>query len=418
MNFQKPKGTVDFYPFEMSQMTQVFSNLQNIAKNYGFQQVDTPALETLSLLTAKSGDEIEKQIFTLEKRSKEQLGLRFDLTVPVTRMFIDRQLDLPKPVKWFYTTKMWRYEAPQKGRLREFFQYGVELYGSKEASADAEIINLVIDSLKSFGLTDKDFFIKLNNRKLLEGIVSQFTDDKVIDVIKLIDKKDKISLKEFEKSLTDLGIKDTKKLITILDMSDKPKTVFTKLSKLNLNTLAQEGLDELKQIIPLTDENFIKIDLSCARGLAYYTGTVFECYDIEEKFRAIAGGGRYDNLVKLFGGRDTPAVGFAMGYSTLWLLLDDKMKLPGPDIYVDYYVAPVNEEVYSEALKIAQSLRSKNFMVNIDLTKRSLRKQFDFANSMGAKKVIIVGEKDLKNKQVTLRDMLSGKEEKVLINSL
>ena len=171
--YQRVKGGIDFYPKEKAIKEAIFRRLRKTAIRFNFQEIETPSFETLEILTARTGQEITEQIFVLEKRGNEQLGLRFDMTVPATRMFVTKQRELTKPIKWFYVTRMWRYEAPQKGRLREFYQYGCELFGSDSPKADAEVINLAIESLKNLKLTENDFFVKINNKKLILSISSE-----------------------------------------------------------------------------------------------------------------------------------------------------------------------------------------------------------------------------------------------------
>ena len=185
MKFQKPKGTTDYYPEEKSVQQRIFELFRETARRYNFKEIESPVFESLELLTKKEGDEIKEQIFVLTKRSKESLGLRFDLTVPAVRMFIEKQKVLPKPVKWFYVSRMWRYEQPQAGRDREFYQFSAEIFGSNKPEADAEIINLAIDSLLSLGLDEKDFIVKINNRKFIQSLLLNVVEkQKLGDVLK------------------------------------------------------------------------------------------------------------------------------------------------------------------------------------------------------------------------------------------
>lgn len=419
----KPTGTIDFYPEEMAIRKAIFRKLMAVAENYNFKQIETPAFENLNLLTQKEGEEIKQQIFTLEKRGEEEFGLRFDLTVPAARMFIEKQKELARPVKWFYLTRMWRYERPQKGRLREFYQFGTELFGSNKPEADAEVISLLIDSFQSLNLTEKDFFVKINNRKLMQGVLEEITNKKelVFKVIAIIDKKSKISDEEFENELkklklNKLQIEDIKNILDSTGKEDMNEIEYLeqylKGKKIKINSLAKEGFNELKEILTLLEnkKEFIKIDLSTARGLAYYTGTVFEAYDTFEHYRALAGGGRYDKMIEMFKGEPTPATGFGLGYATLTLLLKEKNLLPKIDTAPDYFIAIINEEVKQKAIDIAQKLRKDN-KVEIDLKQRNLGNQFKFANKIGAKKVIIVGPDEVKQGKVKVKDMESGEEE-------
>ena len=420
MSFQRIKGAEDFYPTEQAIREYIYSKLDEQAKKFGFQKVDMPVIETIKLLTAKSGEEIKQQIFVLEKKGAEELGLRFDLTVPMTRMFVAKQKELQKPVKWYSINKMWRYEAPQTGRQREFSQLSAELFGSDKPEADSQCINLIIACLESLGLTEKDFTIRINNRKLLEGLLLEVTSqEKLPEIVRIVDKSSKIGEVEFAQELKKIGL-DLQKIEVVKKIikCQGPPSILTTIKKeLNPNALATEGLTELENVLQFVDKKYITVDLSIARGLAYYTGNVYECFDKEGKYRALAGGGRYDELVQLLGGEQTPATGFAIGMETLRLLLETKGKLPMTELGPEYYIAPVNEKMLAKAMEIAAKLREKS-TVDIDLMRRKLVKQFEYANSLKAKKIIIVGEKDLQEGKVTIRDLATGKEEKKPINQL
>ena len=414
---QKPTGTIDFYPEDMAIRKAIFRKFMKTAENYNFKQIETPAFESLNLLTRKEGDEIKKQIFTLEKRGEEEFGLRFDITVPATRMFIEKQKELSMPVKWFYLTRMWRYERPQQGRLREFYQYGTELFGSSKPEADAEIISVLIDSFLALGLTKEDFFVKINNRKLLEGLLKDFIDKtKIFKVISIIDKKSKITDQQFKDELKKEGLKDEDiiKTKTIMEIKD-----IKEIEQYCNNELSKEGLEELNTILNLLKNKyeFLRIDLATARGLAYYTGIVFEAYDIDEKYRALAGGGRYDKMIEMFKGEPTPATGFGLGYATLSLLLKEKNLLPELNLSPDYFIVTIGDEVKEKAIEITNTLRKK-FKVEIDLMGKNVGKQFKYANKLKAKKVIIIGPDELKQNQVKVKDMSTRNEETVNISDL
>ncbi len=420
MEFQRIKGAEDYYPKEQAIRKEIALRLAQQARKYGFLEVDTPAIETIKLLTAKSGEEIKEQLFVFEKKGAEELGLRFDLTVPMTRMFVAKQKELQKPVKWFSVNKMWRYEAPQKGRLREFAQLSVELFGSDKPESDALCLNLLISCLTSLGLTGKDFTIKINNRKLLEGLLLEITSqEKLPAIVRIIDKSNKIGPVEFMEELKKTGMDLQKIEIVkkIIACKGGIKILNAIRKDLKPNAMAAEGLTELENTLKLVDNDYITVDLSIARGLAYYTGNVYECFDKEGKYRALAGGGRYDQLVQLFGGEATPATGFAIGMETLTLLLAEKGLLPKTSIGPDYYVAPVNEKMIEKAMEITAKLREK-YIVDIDLMRRKLSKQFEYADSIGAKKIVIVGDKDIKEEKVTIRELSTGKEEKISLNKL
>lgn len=412
---QPARGTEDFYPTEKAVELAIFEKLRRLALAWGYGEIESPAFEHLHLLERKTGPEIREQIFLLEKRGAEQLGLRFDMTVPAVRMFIARQKELPKPVRWFYADKMWRYEAPQKARAREFYQFGVELFGSAKPQADAELLELLAAAFAALGLGSDDVVIKINNRKLLIGLLDFVPAAKLEELLRLIDKSRRLSPGEFDRELARLGVGATRiKEILATRALDE-------LERGKLNELATEGLGELKAVFALLDSvtrAFVELDLSIARGLAYYTGTVYEAFDRQGRLRALAGGGRYDDLIELLGGSSTPASGWAIGYLPLTLFLAEKGLLPKPATGPDYLIAPVSELLWGEAQAIAGRLRAKGEVVAVDVSGRGLSGQLDYASAIGARKVIIVGSRELEQGFVTVRDMTSGREEKVKLTEL
>lgn len=267
--YQKPKGTVDFYPEEQAAKNAIFDSFRRVCWKYGFREVESPAIENFELIKAKSGEEIKEQMFMIEKKggSDERLALRAEFTPSLARMFIQKQKEMQKPVKWFACSRVWRYERPQAGRLREFYQMDAELYGSDSPSAVAEVINTAIDFLKSFGLTAKDFVVKLNNRKLLQGLLQEVVSKgQVEEAMRIVDRKSKVSDRDFSAMLKDVGVTN----IDAVDSIFKAKKI-EEVGKLPKNKLAEEGYEELKAVYGLLDRSCVRIDLSVARGLAYYT---------------------------------------------------------------------------------------------------------------------------------------------------
>ncbi len=413
MSFKKVKGAVDQYPEERAVQRKVFDLFRKAAEKYCFLEIDPPSMEAIGLLTRKSGDEVRSQIFTMDKKSSEELGLRFEFTASSARMFISKQKELTKPVKWYSIGKLWRYENPQAGRQREFYQFNAEIYGSGKPEADAEVINLAVDSLLSLGLKKKDFVVKVNNRKLLQGLLQEIVPEKKIkDVLRIIDKRSKIREDEFIQELGSLKIDygKTREILAIMKYS------FDDLKSLKMPDLACEGFDELKSVLQFLDDDVAEFDISTARGLAYYSGTVFEIFDRQGKFRALCGGGRYDGMIKLFGGLDTPATGFAIGYSTVSLLIQEKgvirQELQGPD----YFIAVIGRPG-RKVMDIIRKLRKKH-SVGIDLNQRNLGKQLSYANALSAKKLIVIGPDELKSGVVKVKDMKTGKEVKKKLSTL
>ncbi|MAF34791.1 histidine--tRNA ligase [Candidatus Woesearchaeota archaeon] len=412
-----PKGMKDYYPEEKAVREKMYATFKARAKAYGFQEVEMPVMETVENLTAKSGPDKKEQIFLLEKRSNEQLGLRFDLTIPMTRLFVAKQKELPKPVKWFCVDKNWRYEAPQKGRLREFYQFGVEVFGSESPRVDAEVINLVIDCMQAFGLTEKEVIMKVNSRKLLEGLLASYVSPKqMVDVIRAIDRAAGEDQETLKKELKGIGIENDE-VVKLAQIKGSMQEVASQIANCDITEEGKEELEKLKQACALLPKAWVEVDLGLARGLDYYTGIVFEAFDRAGELRALAGGGRYDALTSLLGGEDTPATGFGFGILPFSIYLEEKGLVPKTGFVIEYFVAPVDEAVVPEAFRITEKLRKK-FNVEVDLAGRKLSKQFEYAASIGAKKVIVVGSRDLEKGLVTVRDLAKGKEEQVKVEDL
>lgn len=394
------KGTTDFYPEDESVKQAVFNTLASTAKKFGFSPVTTPIIESFELLSKKQGDEIRSQIFTLEKKGDEDIAMRAEFTPSFARLFIQRQKNLAKPVKWFCIDRVWRYEKPQSGRLREFYQFNVELYGSSEAIADAEIISLAVASLKNLGLREEDFVVEINSRKIIQGITEDFGCKNSDELVRAVDKKKKVSADDFKEMLKEAGVNDVEALIKLLETRN--------INEFNLSSQkGKEGIEEIKKVLELLPYKCVKFSPATARGLSYYTGTVFEIFDKEGKFRSICGGGRYDSMIESFGGEKTPATGFGMGYATLSLLLEDRKLLPKPATEPDFFIAVIDEE--KEALKIADELR-KRYSVVINLIKRNIANQMKYANSIGAKNVIVIGPEEVKANNFKIKEMKTGKE--------
>jgi histidyl-tRNA synthetase len=306
---------------------------------------------------------------------------------------------------------MWRYERPQAGRSREFYQVGVELFGADDPRADTEVINLILDIFQTLGFNENDIELRLNNRKLLEGLLlEEVLPNKITEVIRIIDKKSKLPKDVYLEELKKIGIRDPNKLDQLLEI-----TLFERLENIDKNALATEGFNELKAIWPLLQKKFVTLSLSTARGLDYYSGTVFEVFDKSGKFRSLCGGGRYDDMVEAFGSKSC-ATGFSIGLSTLTLLLKDKKKLPELDLGVDYYVAPV-KEFEKDAYDLVAQLRSK-YSVETDLSGRNLGNQIKYANTIGAKNLIVFGEDEKKSGKVKVKNLATGKEEEKNIKEL
>ncbi len=401
--FQPPKGTRDFLPEEMFRRRKIYEKIRDVFERYGYGEVWTPAFEDFDLLAKKSGPDIEKELYVFKDKAGRKLGLRFDPTVPICRI-VSSDPSIPKPIKFYYITNMWRYDQPQAARWREFWQAGVELIGSSKPEADAEILAIVSDSLKAIGI--KKFYFKINSREIVESLVKQagIPEKKKFDAFRAIDKLDKIGEKEVKKEMERYGI--------------PKKSVDKFLALIKSKKVSQEELQKLKKVKEISEKmgvEDIRIDLSIVRGIDYYTGFVFETFVKGfESLGSVASGGRYDTLIGLYGGEDLPATGVGIGIDRLMEIVQDK-----EEYYpVKVFVAVVDESVREKALEILQELRRRGIKTDIDLIGRNLRKQLEYANKIKIPFVLVVGPEEVKTNKFKLRDMRSGKEEALFIEQI
>ncbi len=420
--FQPPKGMKDIYPEEMAARQAIFSTIREIMKRYSFKEVEPTKIESFETLAAKSGEEIEKEIYAFEDKAGRKLGLRFDLTVGMARMVAGSAY--PTPVRWFCIADMFRYEAPQKGRYRAFWQWDAEIFGSASVYADAECIALGCDVLKAF---DVDFEVRVSSRKLVQAVMEAvgIERDKILDAFRCIDKLQKMKREELLDEFERRGIMREKAedLLDALDLKgefeDVVEAVKSRVQSKDVNSACDELLqlrDALEALRVL--ENCV-VDLSIVRGLDYYTGIVFEAYATNRKAlgSAIFGGGRYDELVGIYG-KDMPAVGLAGGVERLMEVLKAEGKLPEVSTSPDYFIAFVTPQLMDVCASIASKLRGKGYAVEMELMDRSLSKQLKHANRIGARYVVIVGPDEVKEGKVKVRDMESGEEKLVKVDEL
>ncbi len=407
--FQKLRGFRDIYPESMRARRIVFDKINSVARSFGFHEIDAPSLEHLELFRVKSGDEIVKQTFSFVDKGGREVTLIPELTPTVARMLASRK-DIIKPVKWFSFPKMWRYEEPQSGRLREFYQFNADIFGVVGMEADAEVIALAMEILDSLGLKNK-YIMRVSDRLLMEEILKKNGVERIEDAFRLIDKKDKMPEDAFRESLREIVGDAADFILQVLSVRGSPDDV---LSNLDAGPRGSEIL-KLTELLDAYGKR-ITLDLSIVRGLAYYTGVVFEAHDSQGEFRAILGGGRYDNVVEMFGGEHTPAVGFGMGDAVLELIMKREGVWPEEKMEVDVFVAVVRG-FRKEAVELATELRKKDLRVDMDLTNRSLGKQMKYANRINARFVVIVGE-EIKEGKAVLRDMVSGEQRVVVLEEL
>ena len=418
MNLQLPKGTRDFKPEEMIVRNKIVNTLKQVFEIYGFSPLETPSLERYEVLASKyaGGSEILKETFKLKDQGKRDLGLRYDLTVPLAR-YIGTNTNIKTPFKRYQIGEVFRDGPVESARYRQFTQCDTDIIGCKEMTADAEIIALTNMAFNKLGL---DSVIKINNRKLLNELLNycKVPKNKIEDAIITIDKLEKIGLEEVKKELKQkkLNKKAIEKLVKIIKIEGLNED---KVAYLKDALKKSEGLKEVEEILNYL--NIINVgvvfDLSLARGLTYYTGTVIEVVLRDSKVKSsVAGGGRYDKMIaSLLGKGSYPAIGISFGLDRIYDAYIEKNKEEKKTV-TQIYIIPI--KTLNESLKIAEELRKNSIKVDIDLLDRGVSKNLQYANSLGIPYVLFIGEEELKQNKVKLRDMKTGEEEFFTIKQL
>ena len=414
--FKIPRGTRDFTPKEMQKRRYVEDSMQTTFQTFGYKEVQTPIFESLELFTAKSGEGIIEEIYSFTDKGGRQLALRPELTAPVMRFYVDRFQMEPKPLKLFYFGNCFRYDRPQRGRYREFRQAGCEIIGTDTPEALAELIAMAFTLLKNAGLKDINLYI--GNLTILSSMFSKLniSKDQQKQLTPLIDKA---QFDDVKLMLQDFGIEkdEANTFLEALQTSDI-KTISTYIAK---GEEVEKELAKLETIFTLLQDSFDitnpEIKMSIVRGLDYYTGTVFEI-DAPSlgAEKQLCGGGAYE-LIPLFGGRQTPTAGFAIGFDRTILALETE-KYQFPTSSIDAYIIPLDEELIPKAVEILQNLRKNSVLADIDLLRRGIGKSLKYASSIGIKKAIIIGPKELESNSVTIRDMQSGEQKMIKIKDL
>ena len=405
-----PKGTRDFYPEDMVLRERIFSSWHASCKRYGFELYDGPMFEHLELFTQKSGDEIEKQLYTFIDKGERPMALRPELTPTLARMVAAKGTNLKRPVRWYSIPRLFRYERMQKGRLREFFQLNMDILGIKDMSADAELIAAVIDMMRDLGFTAEDFTVHISSRTLLEGLFLEAGVERgdLGALYGLLDKKHKISAEEFLNELS-LVAKDPlqqDRILRVLSLKS-----LQDVGSINPSIPAFKELHELFALLGFYGMgDYVSFDIGIVRGLAYYTGTVFEVFDKKRTLRAIAGGGRYDKLVGLYGGPDTPAVGFAAGDVVLGELIREKAGEPHLPPRSLVYIVSVNQDDPSKAIEIAGIIRRAGISCEFSLKKTGVGKQMEQAHAARSRRVVFVGGDEEKDGNIKIKNMETGFE--------
>jgi len=418
MKIQPVKGTRDFYPQDMAVRNWLIDGWKRVSVRNGFEEYDGPIFEYLKMFQIKSGDEIVEQLFSFEDRGGRKLALRPEITPTLARMVNQQINSLPRPIKWFSVPRLFRAERPQKGRLREFFQWNIDIIGVDDCVADAETIFCALDYLKETGLTPDDIVVKISSRKMLAELLKSIGigESELDPIYAVLDKRNKLPDDAFEEMLAKTIPNEDKqnKIIELMSV----KSIEQIKDCFNLNKTSEESVEELCRLFELLGvmgvSEYCAFDIGIVRGLAYYTGIVYEIYDKESELRAIGGGGRYDNLLTLFGGPDIPATGFGIGDCVLGILLEEKgllnkqLSTPKPD----YFVAFTDKQYIQKAIEVTAKLRLVKCAANFSYKPIGLSKQLKQASEQKVKKCIIIGSEIEKN-QLVVKDMTSGQQQTV-----
>jgi histidyl-tRNA synthetase len=416
MRIERARGTRDFLPAEMRKRRILEERMRGIAEQWGYEEIRTPTFERSELFTLKSGQEILKEMYEFRDKGGRHLALRPELTAPVIRMYINELKMAPKPTKWYYFGNCFRYEEPQKGRFREFWQFGTEIIGSDRPEAQAELIALAFSILKSLGVKAELHVghVGLIRERLR---VANVDEEQISTVMRLIDKGERAAVTEL---MNDMGVKEDSinDLLRLVEL--KGKDALTEARDRNIIASDSDALLELEMLLELLDYYGVDytLNLGIARGLDYYTGMVFEIYEASGKLGAqnqICGGGSY-RLAALFGGDDVPSTGFAFGIDRLaeTFSVDDKALERRGVVVVPIREKDADRDVLKEAIEIASKLR-EFVPTHIDLMNRSLSAQLKYANARRDSFAVLVGKNELKEANVTLRNLNTGEQDKMSV---
>ena len=416
---QGVRGTRDFYPEDMRIRNWLFDNFRAAARSHGFEEYDSPVLEHEELYTRKQGEEITQQLYNFEDKGGRRVALRPEMTPSLARMVMARAGAMPTPIKWFSIPQCWRYERTQRGRGREHYQWNVDIWGSDAVQADAELLSVLVSFFQRVGLNADDLAISISSRKVLEEVLGSLgiSGDAFAATCIIVDKMDKLPAEVVEQQLSEQGLDSS--AISVIQST---------LGLSDLDSLAAalgEGSGAVAELATLFDliasygiADWVTFDASVVRGLAYYTGPVFEAHDRGGKLRAICGGGRYDRLLSSLGGNDMPATGFGFGDMVIMELLNEKGLVPDlPSGNQDIVIA-INEDLRSAAMSVATKLRAGGRSVDLVLEDKRMKWAFRHAERTGAQRLVMVMPDEWAAGNVRIKELESGEESDVAVGDL
>jgi histidyl-tRNA synthetase len=409
-------GFRDFYPAELALRAHIFRTWRTVATRYGFEEYDGPPLEPLELFTAKSGDEIVGQLYNFRDKGDRDVALRPEMTPTLARMVAGRAGELRKPIRWFSIPQLFRYERQQRGRLREHFQFNCDLIGEPGPLADAEVIALATDVMRAFGLTAANVRVRVSDRRLLNALLSAFqlTAPQATAIYAWLDKRGRDDAQHRQR-LQDLKVDPD--IADFLSAACNVKDISRLKRVLSQKPQASAALASLEQVVEALHSmglgEFVDVDLGVVRGLAYYTGTVFELFDSGRTLRAICGGGRYDNLLNALGGVDLPSVGFGMGDVVLAELLRERDLVPTETSSIDVFLAFITKDDLPQVLALAHQLRDAGLRTEYALNPQAVGKQLNLANARNARLAVVLGPDERARGELVIKDLSNGTQESV-----
>jgi len=414
-------GFRDFYPEDLSLRNHIFATWRSVAARYGFEEYDGPPLEALDLYTRKSGEEIEQQLYSFRDKGDRDVALRPEMTPTLARMVAARGQALKKPIRWFSIPQLFRYERQQRGRLKEHFQLNMDIIGETSALADAELIAAAIDIMRAFAFGPGDFKVRMSDRRVLRTLLLGYDirEDSLQQAFAMLDKTGK----DEEWVTWQLGGAYTGSGQTSRPIPRRSLIGLEPVSEL-LSSLpgGAQAIEPLRETVATLTTmglgDFGEVDLTIVRGLAYYTGIVFELFDTQHKLRAIAGGGRYDGLLKAAGGPDLPALGFGMGDVVLSELLKERGVAPKASTELGAFLIAVGGDDMPWVLKLAHAMRDRGIAVEYGLRHTGVRKQLELAAARGAPRAVIIGPEERQAGLAVVRDLNAGTEAKVPLDKL
>lgn len=419
MDLAPPRGTRDFFPEDMRLRSWLFGHFRATARLFAFEEYDAPVVESEGLYTRKAGEQIVQELYTFTDKGNRALALRPEMTPSLARMILQKGHSLPLPVKWYSIPQCWRYERVQRGRRREHYQWNLDVFGVEGPAAEAELLAAVTTFFGRVGLGPQDVGIKVSNRRILQSVLENIgvAPEHFAAVCILVDKLEKMPREAIQGDMAALGLSDAQvdRIVEVLSATELD-AIETALGA------DHEGLAQLRALFDLAAAygyaDWLSFDASLVRGLAYYTGVVFEAFDRGAALRAICGGGRYDRLLSTFGGKDIPACGLGFGDAVIVELLKDKGLLPELKPQVDDLVFAFNADLRPAAIQVAARLRAQGRAVDLVLEDKKIKWALRRANQSGAGRLVLVGPDEWAQGRVRLKDMATGQETDTALEQL